>query len=922
MTFGSIIYTLLFQPLQIIFEIIYKLAYSIVGNNGISIVALSLAMNFIVLPLYRRADAMQQEERVIQAKLHDGVEHIKKTFKGDERMMMLQAYYRQNNYKPTYVLRGATSLFLQIPFFIAAYRFLSSLSSLDGSSFGIISDLSKPDGLLVINNVAINLLPFIMTLLNCVSSALYSKGFPAKTKVQLYVTAAFFLVFLYNMPSGLVFYWTLNNAFSLLKTLVIKSDSKLFVNVLPVVIGLGLTIFGGYSVITAYDDNSFLIFIIGLILVIKFAADFDKRHSRKSKKKPTRLSRLIDDTKYNNKIFAFGCVLLAILTGAVIPSAVISASPQEFIFTSYYQSPLWYILSATLLSFGTFVIWFGIFYWLSSPKAKSFFTKFVWIACCGAIVDYMFFGKNSGTLTSELEVKSATGSFNTPVSEALINYVVLAVVIIAALLIYKKLNKAIVSVIVVCVIAFSSMTVINIAKINSSLSNVVIDDSVDSQLKVKLSKTGKNVVVIMLDRGFGPYIPYILNEKPELIEKYDGFTYYANTLSYGGHTNFASAAFWGGYEYTPIEMNSRTDELLEDKQNEALKMMPKLFSQNGYDVSVCNPNYAGYQWIPDLSIYNDLENVSAYNSGDTFVDSDKKEKIVQANKRNFFMYGILKISPSFLQKTIYCRGYYFGSNNSQIITSRYTSTGIYNRFYNAYSVLKNLPEITTYSDNEKGNVLLMTNDTTHEQQLLQTPDYTPEDKVDNTEYYQQIADNFTINGVTLKLDDVFQMTIYQINMSAIIQLGNWFDYLREIGVYDNTKIIIASDHGYNINQIDGYTVDNEDLEYFMPLLMVKDFNSTGFETSDEFMTNADIPSIALDNVVEDKANPYTGKQINSDEKLAHDQYVIYSEDWITDKNNGNQFLPADWYSVHDSIWDINNWKKVATNQVLTHKDVK
>ena len=38
---------------------------------------------------------------------------------------LLQTYYRQNNYKPTYVLKGATSLFLEIPFFIAAYAFLS-----------------------------------------------------------------------------------------------------------------------------------------------------------------------------------------------------------------------------------------------------------------------------------------------------------------------------------------------------------------------------------------------------------------------------------------------------------------------------------------------------------------------------------------------------------------------------------------------------------------------------------------------------------------------------------------------------------------------------------------------------------------------------------------------------------------------------
>ena len=38
-----------------------------------------------------------------------------------------------------------------------------------------------------------------------------------------------------------------------------------------------------------------------------------------------------------------------------------------------------------------------------------------------------------------------------------------------------------------------------------------------------------------------------------------------------------------------------------------------------------------------------------------------------------------------------------------------------------------------------------------------------------------------------------QVTHYQVNMAAFLKLGEWFDYLRENGVYDNTRIIIVSD---------------------------------------------------------------------------------------------------------------------------------
>ena len=52
------------------------------------------------------------------------LEHIKKTFKGDERFMMLQAYNRQMGYKQTDILKSSLSLLLEIPFFIAAFQIM------------------------------------------------------------------------------------------------------------------------------------------------------------------------------------------------------------------------------------------------------------------------------------------------------------------------------------------------------------------------------------------------------------------------------------------------------------------------------------------------------------------------------------------------------------------------------------------------------------------------------------------------------------------------------------------------------------------------------------------------------------------------------------------------------------------------------
>ena len=118
----------------------------------------------------------------------------------------------------------------------------------------------------------------------------------------------------------------------------------------------------------------------------------------------------------------------------------------------------------------------------------------------------------------------------------------------------------------------------------------------------------------MLDRALGREVPYIFDEKPELLDSYQGFVYYPNTVSLGRCTNIGAPCLFGGYEYSPDQINLRTRESISQKYNESLLLMPVLFSQNGYDVTVIDPPYAGYSENSDLSIYNDYPNVPQNNS--------------------------------------------------------------------------------------------------------------------------------------------------------------------------------------------------------------------------------------------------------------------------------------------------------------------
>ncbi len=920
MTIFSILETLFIGPLKLVFEVIFSVANSFVGNPGLSIIFLSLVMNILVLPLYRRADAMQEAARDIENKLNKGVTHIKKTFTGDERMMILQTYYRQNHYKPTDALHGSVSLLLEIPFFMAAYQFLSHLEILNGVSFGPIKDLSAPDGLIVIGGFAINLLPILMTSVNVISSALYLKGFPLKTKIQLYGMALFFLVFLYTSPSGLVFYWTLNNVFSLVKTIFykIKNPQKVL-KILTAIIGVLMVAFGGFIYETPSIKRRIFLIGIGVALLIpSFLPVF--KNLIKVKNKDVEVTP-------NRKIFMLGAFFLTVLVGLLIPTTFIAASPQEYVDVTYFHNPLWYVVSATCLAAGTFVIWMSVFYWLASPKGKVIFEKIVVVLCVAMTVNYMFFGLDLGNISATLQYDDGMAF---ALSEQLINIVVLAVISLVVLFCVKRWKSVISTVLAIAILALGGMSVVHINTIRTDIDKISTETLESGEVpSFDLSTTGKNVVVIMLDRAMGEYVPYIFNEKPELKEQFAGFTYYSNTISYGGKTNFGVPAMMGGYEYTPVELNKRDKELLVDKHNESLKVMPVVFANSGYDVTVCDPVYANYQWIPDLSVFDEYPDIDAYITKGKFGDVAQKEAVIENNHRNFFCFGIMKTMPLFMQPTIYDNGGYrqITTGSKELVYSQQkgenvsVATGLRTSFMESYNAISSMSNMTQVKKENKNTFLFFSTDITHEPMLLSEPDYIPAIKVDNTEYDALNTSRFNLDGNELKMEGYTEMSHYHSNMAALMKLGAWFDYMRDNGVYDNTKIIIVADHGQNMNQLEdlimkGSNGKTKDVSLYFPLFLVKDFNSKEFTTSTEFMTNADTPLLAFKDLIENPINPFTGKSINDNDKKAHRQFIIESLEWQVTVNNGETFLPAKWCSVEKNIWNNENWEFYEEETVL------
>lgn len=907
MSVFTALYNLLVGPLELFFEVIFSFANRMFQNPGISIVFLSLVMNFLLLPLYKQADAIQDQERETENKLKHWVTHIKKTFKGDERFMMLQTYYRQNHYKQTDVLKGSISLLLEIPFFIAAYNFLSHLQLLNGCSFGPIQNLGTPDGMLVIAGVSINVLPILMTVVNLISSVIYTKGLPLRSKIQLYGMAALFLILLYQSPAGLVLYWTLNNVFSLVKNLFVKMKIPK-VALYGASSALGAVLFVVVLFVRPASSLRKQVLLLGVLLLLQLPLILYFIGKKVQIKKPQTIS------KKEKTIFYLGTVLMALLVGVLIPSAVIHSSPEEFINTVTYSSPLLYVLNTALLAVGTFVIWFSIFYKLARPLGKRWMGFAIWALSGTAIINYMFFGKNYGTLSANLQFTTAP-VFS--VKQQMINLLVMLIAIAVLYLIWKKKQDLIKIVYFAVCIAVVGMSVFNIIQIHTVTSEKIeqLKATDANAVQIPLNKNGKNVIVIMLDRAISGYVPYIFNEKPELQQQFSGFTYYPNTISYGPVTNIAAPSLYGGYEYTPTEMNKRDQESLESKHNEALKVMPVLFRNHGFETTVCDPSYAGYSWIPDLSIYDEYPEINKYITIGRHPDDPQQAAATTDESRyhNFFCYSIFKIVPMAVQPSIYNGGTYNASNTptEQIFRNASKADGLKSGFMDSYSVLKKLSDFSNITDSTQNTFIMLSNDTAHEPMLLQEPEYEPALHVDNTAYDAEHTDRFVLNGKRLHMDNQEQIVHYHANMASLIQLGKWFDYMRENDVYDNTRIIIVSDHGRGLNQFDNMQFGPnacENVMFFNSLLLVKDFNSTEFKTDNQFMTVADVPTIATNGLVENPKNPFTEKPLNNEAKYNQPHRIFFSDVYDVNINNGNTFLPGTWITVHDNIFDMNNWK--------------
>ena len=888
----DLLFQIVVYPLYMGLEVIFRFFHYFFGCNiAITIFVISFIINLICLPLYINAEKLQKEEREIQAKLKKRVDCIKKNFKGDEKHMLLATYYRQNNYHPIMSLRTSLSLLLQIPFFTAAYFFFSHLKLLNGLDLWMITDLSKPDGLLSFYGLSINVLPIVMTVINLVAGEIYAKDQTLRDRIQIWIFALVFLVILYNSPSGLVLYWTCNNLFSLIKNIGLKCKSpKLFLNAILISAFIALVYY--LTKINIPKLNILLLSFLGFIGLIYWVFKVNKEQIKLD------LCWLWQAESKN--LYFLACVVLWLLTGLVIPSNLIASSPIDFSFIEPYVTPFPFIGKSLVQSFGFFIFWGSVLYSFSSEKFKKIlsyiFVGIVFASLFNWLFVPCFAGSMSNTLSYELIWKR---EFST--QEILFNNIFLVFCFWLSYLFFVKRKIVLLQkIITLFLIAFVGMGILNFGKIYNTYNKYSVSVKNNKLLGNDLysfSKKEKNVLIIMIDRAISSYLPLIFEEKPELKNIYTGFTYYPNTISYYGHTLLAYPALMGGYEYTPLNLNKRDKESMVDKHNQSLLLLPTIFKNEGWNATVTDAPWGDYQDITPHKLFVDngikYENVKGklgkfYKSN--YLSSDTNTSRILS--RNILYFSFMKIAPTSLKSFIYNDGKYLDVNN---LVDDYRMPSF---LIESYAELFYMPRLTDFSS-KKSSFIVINNELTHSESFLTYPSY-------------KLTDN-PCQGKPIDVDEV-SLKHYHVNAAAWILIGDYLKYLKANNVYDNTRIIIVSDHGgMNIANPNFDSSVNENVMNYNPVLFVKDFNAKGkFKTDNKFMTNADVPLLVTDNIINKPKNPFTGKVLSSEDKERGAYILIGHDDW-----NPSQFYRKNrplnenstFKHVKDNIFNVDNWSK-------------
>lgn len=202
--------------------------HGVVGNLGISILLLTVAIKALFFPLANKSYTSMSKMK----KLQPDMVKLRERFADDKVKLNqeMMALYKREKVNPA---SGCLPILIQIPVFFALYKVLFvTIEMRHAPFFGWIQDLSAPDPTTLFNLfglipwtpphfLMIGVWPLIMGLSMFLQQKLNPQpADPIQAKIFQFMPL-FFMFLLASFPAGLVIYWAWNNTLSIIQQWVI-----------------------------------------------------------------------------------------------------------------------------------------------------------------------------------------------------------------------------------------------------------------------------------------------------------------------------------------------------------------------------------------------------------------------------------------------------------------------------------------------------------------------------------------------------------------------------------------------------------------------------------------------------------------------------------------------------------------------------
>lgn len=199
-----------------------------VGNLGVSILLLTVAIKILFFPLANKSYVSMSKMKKLQPQMVK----LRERFSEDKVKLNqeMMALYKKEKVNPA---SGCLPILLQIPVFFALYKVLFvTIEMRHAPFFGWIQDLSAPDPTTIFNLfglipftppdfLMIGIWPLIMGISMFIQQRLNPQpADPIQAKIFLFMPILFTFL-LATFPAGLVIYWAWNNTLSILQQWVI-----------------------------------------------------------------------------------------------------------------------------------------------------------------------------------------------------------------------------------------------------------------------------------------------------------------------------------------------------------------------------------------------------------------------------------------------------------------------------------------------------------------------------------------------------------------------------------------------------------------------------------------------------------------------------------------------------------------------------